>query len=292
MASRHLSRISALQALFSADLRGDLSKDAVLAAREQNTSSLSRDDEDQTFTTALLVGVCAKRDEIDAVIVKTAPQWPLHKIAPIDRNVLRIGLYELLFGAPSAVPPKVALNESIELAKLFGSDASGRFVNGVLGSVYKELGSPRVHEAPKSNMKEFLAGIVVCAVDGGKIFVALIKDPFEKWTLPKTRFGDGELSDRAALRAAREELGLEHVTLSVPLGENEYEAHTPGVGVVVRRVGYFLGSSHKEPLATPKTEKVLDVAWFREDKLPEEELYHDLRHIIESGIVAARRGIV
>lgn len=73
-------------------------------------------------------------------MVKAAPEWPLDKIAPVDRNVLRIGLYELLFGDKSAVPPKVAVNEAIELAKSFGGETSGKFVNGVLGTVYRDIG--------------------------------------------------------------------------------------------------------------------------------------------------------
>lgn len=288
MASRHLSRISVLQALFTADVRGDLSADAVLSAHKANTASIDRDDEDLAFTKELLRGITAKRDEIDAVLVKAAPQWPLPKIALIDRNVLRIGLFELLFGGSNAVPPKVALNEAIELAKLFGSDSSGRFVNGVLGSVYKELGSPRKEESPKTKEKEFLAGIVVCAVEEEGVFVALVKDPFHKWTLPKTRYRDNELSDQAALRAAHDELGLSTVVLQAPLAEHEYEAHAPGQGVTKRRVGYFLAYAPKETLRVQKGETVLDAAWFHENELPYEELYEDLRRIIESGIVAAR----
>jgi len=95
-------------------------------------------------------GVIAKIEEIDKIIEKAAPQWPLEQIAMVDRAVLRLGIYELLFGNRDEVPPKVAINESIELAKTFGGNASGKFVNGVLGTIYREIGEPGKDDAPKT----------------------------------------------------------------------------------------------------------------------------------------------
>src|SRR3989344_3781655 len=83
-----------------------------------------------------------KRNEIDMIIERAAPDWPLDKISFVDRNVLRIGMAELLFSDRNEVPAKVAINEATALAKNFGGENSGRFINGVLGSVYKELGEP------------------------------------------------------------------------------------------------------------------------------------------------------
>jgi N utilization substance protein B len=137
MASRHLSRSVLLQSLFEADTRGGLVFGDATGIMERNLAGSP--EADGTFAGALLKGITTKQGEIDAIIVKAAPQWPLDKIAPINRNVLRIGLFELLWGDPAEVPPKVALNEAIELAKSFGGESSGKFVNGVLGSVYKEM---------------------------------------------------------------------------------------------------------------------------------------------------------
>ena len=95
--------------------------------------------EDESFIWQLVTGVVANLKEIDEIIAKAAPQWPISQISIVDRNVLRIGIYELLFGDKVAVPPKVAINEAIELAKSFGGDNSGKFINGVLGTVYKEI---------------------------------------------------------------------------------------------------------------------------------------------------------
>lgn len=91
------------------------------------------------FVWQLVTGVIQHLKEINNIIEKAAPQWPINQINIVDRNVLRIGLYELLFGDKEAVPPKVAINEAIELAKGFGGGSSGRFINGVLGTVFKEI---------------------------------------------------------------------------------------------------------------------------------------------------------
>ena len=96
-----------------------------------------------TFIDDLAKGIISKHKDIDQIIEKAAPDWPLDKISPVDRNVLRLGLYELLFSDRAEVPAKVAINEAIELAKTFGGETSGRFVNGVLGAVYKEDGTVR-----------------------------------------------------------------------------------------------------------------------------------------------------
>ena len=151
MASRHLSRSLVLQTLFECDLAGTLTSAQAHAVLERNSSEFSLGDSDMVFAEALIEGVLVKQEELDAIIVKAAPQWPMDKIAPIDRNVLRIGLYELLFADRVSVPPKVALNEAIEIAKSFGGEESSRFVNGVLGTVYRDIGEPQKGDATKSD---------------------------------------------------------------------------------------------------------------------------------------------
>ncbi len=93
------------------------------------------------FVLQLVKAVISHIGELDKIIEKTASEWPIEQISIVDRNILRIGLYEILCGDKKAVPPKVAINEAIELAKTFGGERSGKFINGVLGTVYKELNS-------------------------------------------------------------------------------------------------------------------------------------------------------
>jgi len=105
---------------------------------EKNIKEFGFDLEDSSFVWELIAGVIKHLKEIDDLISKTAPHWPIEQMPIVDRNVLRLGVYELVFGDKKAVPPKVAINEAIELAKGFGGENSGKFINGVLGTIYRE----------------------------------------------------------------------------------------------------------------------------------------------------------
>ena len=138
--NRHLGRIVALQTLYEYEFRTQ-SEDSSVNIDEILGRNLERYEEaidDKTFVEDLVKGVIAEQADLDAKIQPIAPDWPIEQIARIDRTVLRIGLYELLHLA-KIVPPKVAINEAVELAKAFGSDNSSKFVNGVLGTAYRTL---------------------------------------------------------------------------------------------------------------------------------------------------------
>lgn len=137
MSARHLARSIAMQSLYEWDFHGRRSElDQII---EENIKKFGPGLKEKDFVFQLAQGVVEHREELDQIIETTAPEWPLDQISLVDRNVLRIGLFELLYANKSEVPPKVAINESIELAKSFGSPSSGRFINGVLGTVLKAL---------------------------------------------------------------------------------------------------------------------------------------------------------
>jgi len=138
MSNRHLARSIAMQTLFEWDFRGQPT--AVLSAiTEHNLQEFGVGLEtEKDFVQKLIDGVIKNLKEIDAVIRQYAPDWPVEQITVVDRNILRLGILELKF-INDNVPPKVAINEAIELAKSFGGPASGKFVNGVLGAMYKDL---------------------------------------------------------------------------------------------------------------------------------------------------------
>jgi N utilization substance protein B len=138
MASRHLSRSIVLQSLYEWDFYDK--KPALKNIVERNIKDFGPGLEELDFVWGLVNGIEKRLPELDKIIEKAAPEWPISQIAVIDRNVLRIGLYELLHADKEEVPPKVAINESIELAKTFSGQTSGKFVNGVLGTIYKQLG--------------------------------------------------------------------------------------------------------------------------------------------------------
>ena len=141
MSTRHIARTLALQTLFELDMRDELGAqpelvDGIIA---RNSEEFGEGIKDTTFAKDIIQNAISRRITIDDIITRAAPDWPLDKIGSVDRNVLRIGLTELLFGDREQVPPKVAINEAIEMAKAFGGETSGRFVNGVLGNIYRDL---------------------------------------------------------------------------------------------------------------------------------------------------------
>ena len=138
MASRHLSRSIAMQSLYEWDF-GGMKKESLEKVVQRNLEEFGPGLEDKEFVKELVNGVASHLKKIDSVIETAAPEWPLDQITIVDRNVLRIGLYELLYSDKEEVPPKVAINEAIELAKSFGGESSGKFINGVLGTIYNEM---------------------------------------------------------------------------------------------------------------------------------------------------------
>ncbi|MBI4215527.1 MAG: transcription antitermination factor NusB [Parcubacteria group bacterium] len=136
MSNRHLARTIAMQTLYEWDFNHGSPEQAV-EVLERNMKDFAPEFDDGGFSKELIEGVVKNLSEIDKVITQYAPEWPLEQIMVIDRNILRIGVYELKFA--SEIPEKVAINEAIELAKTFGGESSGKFVNGVLGAIYKEL---------------------------------------------------------------------------------------------------------------------------------------------------------
>jgi len=141
MANRHLSRSIAMQSLYEWDFKGKDS-DKLDEIVKRNIKEFGPGIEEADFIWQIINGVIENLSKLNKIIEKSAPEWPIDQITIVDRNVLRIGLYELLFGNRKEVPPKVAINEAIELAKTFGGDSSGKFINGVLGTVYREIGEP------------------------------------------------------------------------------------------------------------------------------------------------------
>ena len=145
--NRHLGRIVALQTIYEYEFRTQVGDQTVLAEDilTRNLGKYKSSVEDTAFVRALVDGVLERMTELDEQLRPLAPEWPIEQIARIDRTVLRLGLYELLYSSDS-VPPKVAINEAVELAKAFGSDNSGKFVNGVLGTAYRTLIEDADHE--------------------------------------------------------------------------------------------------------------------------------------------------
>ena len=292
MANRHLSRSIAMQSLFEWDFYGGAEEKNLHAALRRNMNEFAPGMSHDAFAENLVRGVIARQRELDDIIAKAAPEWPIAQIAPVDRNVLRIGLHELLFGDNKEVPPKVAINEAIELAKTFGGDSSGRFVNGVLGTVYRELGEPGKDEDAKKYStldleklpKEELGGAVVFRKENDKIVLALVHDVFGYWTLSKGHREKEEDIETGTLRKAREELGLKKLRMIDKIGENEYIAADPETGPTRRHVTYFLIGADDTALRIENSGGLDDARWFEIEDLAGLKIYEDIRPLLEKAI--------
>ena len=297
MANRHLSRSIVLQSLFEWDFGSKNSTEAKeIFVRDAKEFAPGMGD--FSFMETLISGVLEKQKDIDLIIEKAAPDWPIERISVIDRNILRIGLYELLFADRSQVPPKVAINEAIELSKTFGGETSSKFVNGVLGAVYKELGEPGKDETGKDKKNkslnsavvsiENLGGAVVYAKDGDDIYLALVHDVFGRWTLSKGKIGDSsetlnESVEQGTVREIKEELGLD-IKIKEKLGENEYVAYHPEKGKTKKHVVYFLAESKFVDITPEKKGGLDDAKWFKLADILDLNFYNDILPLVTKAI--------
>ncbi len=300
MANRHLARSIVMQSLYEWDFYSkNTSKVPEILARNLKEYGLGLKQEDQDFTTFLTEGVIKKQATLDTIIEKAAHDWPMRQTPIVDRNVLRIGLYELLFAPKSEVPARVAINEAIELGKQFGGEHSGKFVNGVLGTIYKEMGEPgkddepkkkRKHKKPSSDELSKLpidrkSGAVVFYKDKkGQISLALVHDIFGYWTLSKGTVEEKDTNENTARKKAHEEMNLSVVVKEL-LGANEYLAHDPERGQVRKQVTYFLAEADSKDSIKLMKEGGLDsTRWFSVSDISELKIYPDIRPIIEKGL--------
>lgn len=293
MANRHLARSVVLQTLFERDASGGaMAADAAIARLSDYAREFGARDSDMPFMKNLLETAVAKQKEIDEVIARAAPEWPIDKIAAIDRNILRLGLTELLFADKAQVPEKVAINEAIELAKAFGSASSSRFVNGVLGAVYIELGEPGKNEGKARKRggglmpTEELVGAVVYARAKNNVFLALVHDIFGHWTLSKGKLLPDESHEAGVRRKVKEEMGLDAVP-EEQLGENEYIANdstSGGTGKKKRHATYFLARAAFADLRPKKEGGLDDAQWFPLASVGDLNFYDDILPVVTRAI--------
>ncbi len=284
MSARHISRAVALQTLFEIDSQ-DWDTSRLDQLVENNKDIIGSGD--SLYTKQLLEIILAKKNEIDEIITKAAPDWPLDKIAIMDRNILRIGLSELLFTQKLDVPPKVAINEAIELAKEYGGESSSKFVNGVLGHIYKEMGEPRKNEgSPHKNTvtkTEHLVGAVVYARENNEIYLALVHDIFGYWTLSKGKINAGETHEEALIREVKAEIHLD-ITIKERLGENEYVANDPKTGKISKKVTYYLAETQFTDIKLGNSHGLDDARWFKLKDVVQLNIYQDILHIVTGAI--------
>lgn len=301
MANRHLSRSIVLQTLFEFDFdsapnveaKKNTKKEPLDETLARNAQEFAPGLSDFSFMKRLIDIVISKRAELDTIIERAAPEWPIDKISIVDRNILRLGLAELLFSDRGEVPAKVAINEAIELGKTFGGENSGRFVNGVLGAVYKEMGEPGKNEVSKKKHTdvpydkmpiERLGGAVVFAREGEDVYLALVHDVFGHWTLSKGHIGEDEDVKKGIARGIKEEIGV-GVTVGDEIGRNEYVATQPEKGKIRKQVIYHLAETPFVDLKLAEDKGGLDDAkWFKLSDILELNFYDDILPTVTTAI--------
>jgi 8-oxo-dGTP pyrophosphatase MutT (NUDIX family) len=194
------------------------------------------------------------------------------------------------------VPPKVAINESIELAKTFGGENSGKFVNGVLGAVYKEIGEPGKEQTskpktPKPVVEEDLskipveqkAGAIIYTKHDGAVYMAFCHDVFGYWTILKGGAEEGETPEAAAVREIKEKVGLD-ITIQEKLGDIEYIAFHPEKGKIRKLVTYFLANSEYKDLDLNSSGGLDKAAWFQLHEVVDLTMYDDILPLIAKAV--------
>jgi len=290
MSSRHLARSIVFQSVFEWDFRNS-SRDEALLSLERNNKEFGDGNSEKGFSEQLLKGVIDKKSDLDNIITKAAPDWPIDKISITDRNILRIGLYELLFSDRKEVPAKVAINEAIELAKAYSGEKSSGFVNGVLGTIYKELGEPGKEEVSKKHKDipfeqmpiKQLAGAVIYSIEDGNIYFALVHDVFGRWTLSKGKIKADEDPKIGAVREIKDEIGID-IIIEDELLKNEYVANHPEEGKIRKQVTYFLAKADRKELKLGDSGGLDDAKWFKLQDIQNLNFYNDILPIITKAV--------
>lgn len=295
MANRQLYRSILLQTLFEWDIRG-YQNEMIPSYFEYILDSFNSDTNitDREGMLVLIQNIAKKRIVIDEIITKAAPDWPIDKIAMTDRNVLRYGLYELLFGDHDAVPPKVAINEAVELAKRFGGQKSNKFINGVIGAVYREIGEPGKDQSTKEKMPEIpyeempidqKGAAVIYSIDENNVMrFGMVHDVFGYWTLPKGTIEEDKGLEQGTIDVINRKTKW-NISIESLLGKNEYIAYPPERGPVRKQVHYFLAkSAHSQPQLELNPGGLDDVRWFELSQISDLNIYEDVSQMLIKSI--------
>ncbi len=271
---RHQSRMVTLQSLYEWDF--DEEKDIKEILNRNITNSGFKVDQDFCFK--IIDGVTKNLKEINNLIKKTAPEWPLEQIAGIDRAILRIGIFELVLD--KEVPPKAVINEAVELGKEFGGENSGKFINGVLGTIYRS--SERYEEEEEI----VSSGAIIYSDEPDekeRNKFLLIKDKYDKWTFPKTKVGEEETWQEAIARKARSALGIEKAEIVGEIGEAKYTDKNEGKNIK-KSVHFYLIKTEQKDSEVEKETNIRGIKWMDMEEAREKIDYPNLKDIFKKAL--------
>ncbi len=292
MAHRRLQRNLMLQMLYARDLRGEhFPLEEEFDYLITRFFSIPLEAEEREEVLERLRNTTSFLREIDTVIEKASSSWSLDKMSIVDRNILRVAIYEMVYEGNDVVPLRIVINEAVELAKQYSSDKAYRFVNGLLGAVYRSLGEPGAdYEPPRDipyeemEVDKKVAAVVYSRDAHGAIRIGLVHDIFGYWTLSKGSVDPEKGEEASLVEAVREETGWD-VEVLEELGESEYIAYPPDRGAVRKQVRYYLAKSDYVPPRRPEPGGGLDdVRWFPPDEILELNLYRDVSEMLTKAI--------
>ncbi len=286
MLNRHQSREVAVQALFNLDFRENkpVPQDIYQYVLDEFYSK-----KQDNYSSQIFFGILKNIKKIDEIISSVATDLPFKKIALVDRNILRLGIFEMFF-LDGIIPPRVSINESIELAKTFGGKNSFKFISGVLGTVYKnselkknDTGLKKTNNTDAPMIEK--AGAVIFSIKNNILYFALIYDLFGYWTLPKGSLDNKNTTlQETARKKAQEELGIKVEVLD-QVGEIIYNVQDENNQSIKNKVVYFLATTDHQPLILQKdNEGLVDARWFTLNELEALKKYDDLSEIINKSI--------
>jgi N utilization substance protein B len=293
MYTRREYRKVVMQSLYEIDMTYEMNINILDAKNvlNRNINEFLPGSIENEFAINLFTVVMERLITIDEIITKAAPEWPVEKISIVDRNVLRIGLSEMVFGDKNNVPPKVAIDEAIEVAKEFGGESSSKFVNGVLGAVYKELkGDDKSDEdQPKKNFKvntkreEVRVGVIIFTKleEAGKIeyYVLLDSDRFGSHTFVKGEDVNGSDREKFIKNYVLENIGLDIRDIEY-LDHNAYISHHPEKGNVHKIVYYHTAICDFRPAQNLKLESKSNYVWVKISEIDKTKVYKDLKPML------------
>lgn len=281
-----------MQSLYEIDMNCEMNIN-ILDARvilNRNLKEFLPDANETEFVNNLFTTVIERLITIDEIIVKAAPEWPIEKISMVDRNVLRIGLSEMVFGDKNNVPPKVAIDEAIEVAKEFGGESSGKFVNGVLGAVYKELRGDSTEEESepkklnsKTKKEEVRHGVIIFSKLDGEDYVLLDSDRFGSYTLVKGEKLGEESDEEFLINYTKENTELEITDIKY-IDHNAYIAHHPEKGNIHKIVHYNTAMCDFKPVQNTNKDSKSNYIWVKISEIDKVKIYKDLKPILSRAV--------
>ncbi len=265
---RHQSRIIVLQSLYEWDFDDAKNLEEIME-RNTQTSGYKVDAE---FCQKMIKGIKEKSEGIDGYIRKTAPEWPIEQIAAIDRAVLRIGIFELIFD--QEVPPKAVINEAVELGKTFGGENSGKFINGVLGTIYRASSRYETEDTIIS------AGGIVYRVEDGITYFLAVRNMHNKWTFPKGKVEEEETWQEAAKREIEEETGVKDLDIVSEVGEIKFTDKSD-TSPIKKNVHFYLARTTQKDITAKNDAHTDSVAWMTEEELRQKLDYPNLINLLD-----------